>query len=712
MKQPIAQFSYPYNHLDVFDKNIWKFKDPDCKTGQAFFESKIVREGVNPHWELIFKHYLVHKLGGFKGDQQYLSSSKTTLRVIMDGSMTFLRWASENHPDKYLVDMTEETINNFVSHLLDLSLTYGSVTLKMQFLRDSYKAYAYKHTPDGLLFDIDYLGRTPKPNSILHALCKKHGLDFSDWGRRKPHGSIPIYTAMTLLAYAIKDIRSNFTNFVTDYYAVLRLYKNKLGSDFRYFPNRLFDLYPEWLERGFDDPHKFLGKASEKGSENGEIIRREYYKCKRLGIAFDYKSCHKKYNLRATPNVTKDVFERNRSSWDISYDFCNDFYEVVSKYLKPEEVRYVTHCTITNYIANVLRPAVLIIFLCLTGSRSWSEIRHLRRKDVVLDSDNPKKARFTTPIKKTNHGIPEERDAFNLVSEAAQCIHVCRMDISEEQYLFSKTALGLLFTGTQYEPTMLSSGFLTSKLKQYYDKFGECQPNLYSGHPEIKAHQFRHTWAEFALRMFEGNVVEEIRQHFLHSYRSYMTNHYTFDKLTQEVSDDLVKKYLREVLGAIVSQEVIASLHDDMQKDIQGKAVQEIANSINDVVLEPEQVDSFVDDFVDTIADDYVHIRAHEYGYCLTKKSMMKFTACYDKESGVSNFDDARFTICSGCVSFCASKKNNEAAIIRQSIAHKEFANNRIEIFQVDEGDLLLQESLKAVENGNKILSQWKNNND
>ena len=91
---------------------------------------------------------------------------------------------------------------------------------------------------------------------------------------------------------------------------------------------------------------------------------------------------------------------------------------------------------------------------------------------------------------------------------------------------------------------------------------------------------------------------------------------------------------------------------------------------------------------------------------------MIKFTACYDKESGVSSFDDASFTLCSGCVSFCASKKNNEAAIIRQSIAHKEFANSRIELFKVDEGDPLLQESLKAVEQGNIILSQWKKDNE
>jgi integrase len=339
----------------------------------------------------------------------------------------------------------------------------------MQFLRDSYKSYAHKHIPDGLLFDIDYLGRKPKPNSILHALCKKHDLDFSEWGRKKTHGSIPIYTAMGLLAYAIKDIRSNFTNFVTDYYAVLRLYKNKLGSDFRYYPNMLFDLYPEWVERGFDDPHKILGKASSKGSENSEIIRREYYKCKRLGIAFDYKACHKKFRLKSTSNVTKDILDRSKSCWDISYDFCNDFYEVVSKYLKTEKARYINHGKIKDHIVHVIRPAVLIIFLCLTGARSWSEIRHLRRKDVTLDSDSQKKARFTTPIKKTNHGIREERDAFNLVSEAAQCIHVCRMEISKEQYLFSNTALGLLFTGTQYKPEILSSGRLTDTLKSYYE---------------------------------------------------------------------------------------------------------------------------------------------------------------------------------------------------------------------------------------------------
>jgi integrase len=710
----MEQYLLPVNDLiqssyceDIYYSSEWLFKNPDNTTEAEFFKQKVIRIGINRHWAVIFKHFLVHKLGGFKGEKPYLSATKSQLRVVIDGATPFLRWASKYHPEKYLAEMDEVIINNFVRNMFDSAVSYGTLTLRMQFLRDSYRGYARKLIPDGLLFDIDYIGRLPKPNSILSALCIEYCVDFADWGQRRTHGSIPVYTAMTLLSHAVADLRSNFTKFAIEYYAFLRKNHSQF-TDFRKIPNKLFCLYQIPVEKGDIDPLPALTGIGTKASENTKVIRQEYFKCKRSGEKFDHKLIHKKFNLNSTSDITRAVYTRNKENWDRHYNLYLEFIDVISKYLTVEESKNLTHNQVAQYVKNVVRPATLTVFLTLTGSRAWSEIRHLKYKDIISDSKNPKRAKYTTPINKTNHGIKEERDAYNLITEAADCLDRCKLNLSKELYLFSNNGLSLLISDENQEPDIMSAGRLTACLKEYYEKFGNSQPELFAEHPELKAHQFRHTWAEFALRMFEGNVVEDIRQHFMHSYRSYMTNQYTFDKLKQEVSDDLVKKYLKEILGKIVNQEALILLSDDSPRDLEGMAVQAIANSIKDAVLTLDQLDEFVERFVDEVSDNYIHIRAHEYGYCLTAKALVKNTGCYDTKSGMSDFDAARFSICAGCVSFCASKVNNEAAIIRQSIAHQAFAKNRIEVLKVSAGDILVKESLKAAEQGKKILSKWK----
>ena len=199
-------------------------------------------------------------------------------------------------------------------------------------------------------------------------------------------------------------------------------------------------------------------------------------------------------------------------------------------------------------------------------------------------------------------------------------------------------------------------------------------------------------------------MTEEIRRHFMHSYGSYMTQAYTFNKLKSEIADDLVRKYLREILGRIVGEEIKSRVDEEFEKDLQGIAVEYLSKSVNNVAVTSDTLDDFLDD----MAVQYVHVKAHEYGYCLSRVATIKHNNCFDEETGMPDYDGACYSTCVGCVSFCASKTNNEAALIRQSIAHQEFAKNRIDILNVTEDDKFVQESLKAAKEGKAVLNKWK----
>ena len=688
----------PRKDIDVFKSDDWLFKDPD---NGEFYHWNMRISGLNKRWKQSLKHYILHKFGGYKGDKRFISASKVSVKCSVENAVNFLRWATLHHPDKYLVDFKEADVNEFVRHLFDEKMAYGTVTLKMQMLRDTYKAYRHRHIPDGLMFELDYLGRLPKPNSILQVLCQEYGLDFVEWGSRKSHGSIPVYVAMSFLAYAIRDLRSNKTKFAVGFCGLIRKHgESQFTKDkLRFLINDCFGFYSLFKQTKSRDLYKFHLSPPDKPVSK---LREYYYACKISGKDCKAEDFYYEEKLYQSITAVQRSLDANAEKWDLYWDLGNDFIRVAEKYLTDEEKTK----DVLEHVKSTVRYAALTTMLCLTGSRSWSEICNMRNKDVVADADDPKSIFYTTPIKKTNHGIEEVRITHNLLKGAADNLKLCRLNLDDNIYLFSNDFLGVRAKGDLNNLSRVTSHRMSQALKEYYICFTEAHPEMGEEHKEIKAHQFRHTWAEFALRMFEGNVVEEIRRHFMHSYGSYMTDHYTFNKLTKEVADDLVKKYLKEILHRIIGQELQAAIDKGFVKDLQGIAVDMLSKSVEHQVVTPDRIDDFLDD----LADEYVHVKAHEYGYCLSRISLIKHANCFDKESGMPDYDGACYSTCVGCVSFCASKINNEAALIRQSISHQEFAKNRISILNVGENDQLVKVSLKAAKEGKAILNKWKEN--
>lgn len=685
--------------MRLHSKN-WLFQCPDT---QEIFEVSVEKENVNHHWGTFFKLYLEYKLGGFKGPNFLLKASRSSIKVISECSLTFLVWATKNYPNTYLSDFTEDTINNFVNHLFDLRMAYGTLTLRMQILRDSHDAYLLKHIPDGITFFIDYLGRKPKPNSILSAICNERGIDFFEWGARKPHGSIPIYTAMALLNYALQEVRSGKANFASEYYLLFRKYKDRFAEDrLRTVFRNLFSFYKDHLSTGNIDFLWFVGGG--KSSATTKVLRDKYYDTKNKNQTFSPKFFHANFHLKKYEYQQVDSFERQKHSWDLYYDLATDFIEIVRANLSETQVRELSHASVVSYVKNELRYATLTVLLTLTGARSWSEISQMTFDDFTSSERSSDGIIFKTQIKKTNHGIQKDRVMHNLAMEAIIRLQSCRNTSNKDIFLFSNDFLSLRNHKSAVNTAPLGPGALSQGLRKYYAKFANTQPLLTEKHPKIKAHQFRHTWAEFALRMFEGNVSEEIRRHFAHSYGSFMQETYTSDKLKDDIADDLIRSYLKEVLSRIVDEALLKSINSEYLSDIQGSAAELVIKASDGVVTTPEKVH----EFVEQLSDNYVHIRAHEYGYCLSRRDHEKHANCYDKESGSTDYNGACFKVCINCINFSASRVNNEAALIRHSISHRDFANARMKLLHVGSEDTFVQTSLRASELGERFLKKWQ----
>ena len=411
--------------IDAFQADKWLFKDPGT---DRFFSRNMNLPYINNHWKQIRKQYIRYKLGGFKGDKRYLSATQSRVRDVLQPCSGFLRWATIHHPKTELVRFKETDIHAFVRTMFDEGNAYGTMQIKSQMLRDSYKAYRHRHISDGLSFKINYLSTNlPKANSILKDLCDEFGLDFAEWGSGGSHGSIPVHVAMSFLAYVVTDLRSDKTKFAVGLCGLIRKYDT--GSNRQRYLQTIgdcFEFYAQYKRTGDHDLHAFV-RPPTGATPHRDKLKQYYYACKASGkecIAKEARS-HTK-SPYSTPEL-QECLDANSENWDFCWNLGNDFISLADSYLTDEQ----GWVDVKDYIHLTVRYAALTVMLCLTGSRSWSEICNMRNKDVVADTDNPESVFYTTPIKKTNHGIEEVRVTHSLLKEAADTLKLCRLNLDE-----------------------------------------------------------------------------------------------------------------------------------------------------------------------------------------------------------------------------------------------------------------------------------------
>lgn len=151
----------------------------------------------------------------------------------------------------------------------------------------------------------------------------------------------------------------------------------------------------------------------------------------------------------------------------------------------------------------------------------------------------------------------------------------------------------------------------------------------------ISSHRFRHTWAELAIRRFDGNVPEAIRNYFRHWYGSFMTMEYIRGKIKADLPE-INRDYMREILHRIAHNE----------EEFFGPAAKYMLSLVKEVeVLDPETVNE--------ILDEFDVIKVHEHSYCMMPKKFKTQAKCWDKETQTPNYDEAKWDNCGGCAGRC-----------------------------------------------------------
>jgi integrase len=416
-------------------------------------------------------------------------------------------------------------------------------------------------------------------------------IDFDTWFQRGSYGSIPMTCASLMLAEAITLIESDEAAIAVAFFAQWKGFKNN-------------------LQHWFGDRDKL---AAFRRMESPDYIPNRWGKHRApaataLGKAVDA--------------VTKTRYDR--MPWNTPgelADFCKE-----------------------------LTSAVVVIIALLSGFRI-SEIESMKINDYYQEPDGS--WWFISENIKTEEGFAHPRSLHGLAADAANLMKKLTPINTDEINLplihrgwrseafcvargrIAKDALEDWLAGVGYETATLGQWFKRFYKKKVVEKYPEAAELLDDATP----HQARHTFAEFALRRFDGNVLEKIREHFRHAHGSTHTQAYTREKLSVSVRMSMEKDYAREVVGRIALGHL-----DDRFYGPAAKRIEKEMSSIS--VLNGDEFD----EQVKAIANSIARFTAFEWGYCVLRVTEHHIAKCHDPKTGTPNVDQRSSpAVCIGC---------------------------------------------------------------
>lgn len=566
-------------------------------------------------------------LGWSNPSTQSLSARKNTIKNIRASLMRIGVWWAENIPKSKLSEWDQGDVTLLIQDVLELKVDWqckkhiGHYSVKSEgvvnrlviegiayTLNQTEKLLLSGRIQDGLSFHI----YDKQVRMLVRPILKSYQITYEEWKRGKGWSSIPIPVAMLLLNDAIEVIHDTKTAFLMEYF-------QQQQSDLYYSLGLIFDVNK--IQNFCDGLWEFEGKES--NSQSAAKSKAEALK----------SLIHKHYGA--------------------SY---NSF--------------PMTHEEIVSWCVKVYQAA-LVILLMLTGARI-SELASIKAGDLTQNSDGLWE--FKSEIIKTNHGLSTVRGVHGLAAEAVQVLeglsYIDKLNQNEDLniYLFGKFFKEV--KAGRYKLNVSAQGVststLSSSLKEFYSAFLEKHPEIKAIWPNVHPHQFRHTFAEFALRRFDGDVHEAIRRHFRHSPNSFMTNIYLSNKV------DEAYIYAQEKMIQEIAEQMINDARDLLDEKIiesrfygaAMKAALELMDST--VITSEEELHNVIGEFT----DGFEKIVPHEYGYCMPRTKTISQSQCFDKVSKVAKLEEAGFSTCSSCIHSVQEINSHEAAIVQIGMTH------------------------------------------
>ncbi|TWX67153.1 site-specific integrase [Colwellia demingiae] len=612
------------------------------------FEFNSEKLNMSDLWLSNFKTLFIQKCGGVDVNTRQITCNINTAKAYHSNLRRIFIWASMNKPDTPMRNWTEEdcqklilsTLQNQIDFYIEGSIAqrncenieilgHGPVESLYSLLLDSRKLYLKGMIYDGINVTL------PKTflMSTVEPILKDHGIVPHEWREGNGWDSLPIVNAMLNLGHAIEVIRSEETKLAVAFFKHQQSVNSI--SHLQLFNNGFFE---EFCASPFITP-------------NGRK--------RKVGVVKAY-------------TALKKLFESILG------------YEVVGMPFNYEEL--------VQTIRRIY-GAALTIFLSLTGIRI-SEVSSIYADDYKQESDGVWV--FKSDLVKTNYGLTEVRTMSGLVAEAANIMvevsytQKVRRDDGIRPPLFAQMHQSRFKTTKKF--TCASENTLRSILSNHYslsiEKYGSQFANVCN---HLHPHMLRHSFAEFAIRRFDGNVLEAIRQHFRHAYGSKFTKRYTDNKLTEEVSEEIERDYIDELVKRMA--------FDDIDDAFVGHLALFIKRKVKDVaVIEPSEVEELLKEVSESIES----IEVHEYGICIVIKETKGLSKCLDKETQSPNIENGCFKLCSGCLHNVSSKNSNKEEITRIVISHQEFLKE----FPIKTRAHSV--SKEVVKNGTKILDEWE----
>ena len=608
------------------------------------------RNNITMKWQLWAKKAFVELLDGWDSvERQTLVGRSGTVKNWYINLLRIAVWASQNKistplslwEEKDLVQLFQDAIENNIpwsDRLKTETLSYGSLKGLVDTINVTREHYLLGLIDDGYTTLITYDFLTDAAIPVL----KRLGINYDQWFKSNKVGSVPIVVFLILVQRAIEVIRDPYTLFLSEYMQLVR--------------KRRINTKDHWRNG------TFLHFCSNKKVNLRDKTKEDF----RL-----IKGLLKKHNIEIDENLdlsTKTV----SAQCDKIFDAC------------------------------------ILIFLALTGIRV-SELLSISGDDYKQNPDGTWV--FSSEIVKTNKGISEARQLSGLTLESAKLLVNCSLVTKRNRK--DKKRIPLLLRAFNSDGVDKKTDTLTAKRYRISTSEGirltviAMLNEAIAKHPQLRdvvehihPHMFRHTWAEFALRRFEGNVFEAIRRHFMHAYGSYFTTTYTFNKLNKEVKDTIERKYLYEILERIAYENINAMKNPNFKRDMTGKVVNYLAKAMDVTILE----DSEVQEFIESIGDEFESISAHEYGYCLVRKSTRALAKCYDRETQVPLLENGCFSLCSDCPNYAASGISNKDMIIRTAISHQNMIESQEKLWGKKVKSKAVEASRKVVNQAEKVI--------